>query len=65
LWAKPTQVLKPRVPEEGISPGQFVDHEYVVTLVIDEPRAIFLARISDKPGSLPLVVRGEIQRRND
>ena len=29
-----------------MSLGQFVDHEHVVTLVIDEPRAIFLARIS-------------------
>src|SRR5208283_3252222 len=25
LWAKPTQVLKPRVPEEGIYLRQFVD----------------------------------------
>ena len=28
---------------EGISPGQFVDHEHVVTLVINEPRAIGLS----------------------
>ena len=53
------------MPEEGISPGQFVDREHVVTLVIDEPRAIFLARISDVLGSLPRVVRGEILQRND
>src|SRR5271157_378012 len=39
-----------------VSPGQFVDHEHVVTLVIDEPRAIFLVRILDVLGSLPRVV---------
>ena len=58
-------MLKSTVPEAGISLGQFVDHEHVVTLVIDEPRAIFLARISDVLGSLPRVVRGEILQRND
>ena len=65
VGCEPAEILKPTVSGEGISPGQSVDHEHVVTLVIDEPRAIFLARISDVLGSLPRVVRGEILQRND